>query len=67
MAKDTCTSCGGSGVVKKKIQQETPNPSMGGRPKEKNPEKNPTKPKDYTFKSNAQRKKPSKGEKNNGN
>lgn len=58
MAKDTCTSCGGSGVVKKKIQQETPNPSMGSAK-----EKNPTKPKDYKFKSNAQRKSPPKEKK----
>ncbi len=55
MAKDTCTSCGGSGVVKKKVQQETPNPSTG-RDKKKGPTKEPTGPK-----------KPSKGEKNNGN
>lgn len=45
----------------KNIQQETP--PIQGRAKEKNP----SKPKDYKFKSNAQRKKPSKGEKNNGN
>lgn len=61
MGKSTCTSCGGSGVVMKNIQQETP--PIQGRAKEKNP----SKPKDYKFKSNAQRKKPSKGEKNNGN
>jgi hypothetical protein len=50
MAKNTCTSCGGSGVVKRNIQQDTHNPSMG-KDKEKSP----------------QRKKPSKGVKNNGN
>ena len=58
MGKNTCTSCGGSGVVKKNIQQETPDTK---KPKVKlNETRFSNKPKDYKFKSNAQRKSPPK-------
>lgn len=53
MAKNTCTSCGGSGVVKNEKDQPT-------LPRKMDKEKNPSKPKDYKFKSNAQRKSPLK-------
>jgi len=65
MAKNTCTSCGGSGVVKNKEKEQQPSPSPKSRNKEKNSinASYTNKPKDYKFTSNAQRKNPPKEKK----